>query len=431
MLRAVLIATIIFWTTSVCAQGLPNLPPPSGFVESSTLVPALKEQALLGHPAGTRLLGVYLLPDELSAIMHGAEERMSIFCRAYVIHESATEDDAKAFFRALVTNAKKDGSRPFSLDDPEKKRIIQGYVDATKQKRGQSVGLTGATILGSIVDTDAAYGQLMVVAGKAQTARGEIAIPMTSALAWVRHGNQILEMSDVAQFTGQDSIDLAKGVVTNWVKALPSLDPAHAAPPSKGDSWGDDVGYSASAYYECVSSIAADMALASDEPAETIATSAKASCNDERSRLVKLLLDGVAMGHLTVLGEEKLKDEADKQAFGRAVAAGIAARAKKQASRPDPERQNALTKDMQDKGLAFIKCATDNVDVMALASNEPAEAITKSAIAACRSKAQDFVEADARTVGRVASPAGVTQVERIVSNGLISRVLAARAATGR
>ena len=226
MLHTVLISTMLLWTTVVCAYDLPYVPSPNGFLESSALVPVLKEQVLLGHPVGTRLIGVYLLPDEVSAIMHGAEMRMSIFCRAYVIHESATVDDAKAYFRALVTSAKNENSKPFSLDDPDNKRIVQGYIDATKQKQGQSVGFTGVTILGSIIDTDEAYGTSMVVAGKAQTDQGEIAIPMTAAVAWVRRGNQILEMSDLAQFTGQASIALADRVVTNWVKALDHLGPS-------------------------------------------------------------------------------------------------------------------------------------------------------------------------------------------------------------
>jgi hypothetical protein len=226
MLRSVLILAMMLWTSAVCANDLPYVPSPNGFVESSTLVPVLKDQALLGHPAGTRQIGVYLLPDELSAIMHGSEVRMSIFCRAYVIHESTTEDDARAYFRVLVANAKNEGSKPFSLDDPDSKRIVQGYIDATKRKQGQSVGFRGVTILGSIVDTDEAYGTSMIVAGKAQTDQGEIAIPMTGAVTWVRRGNQILEMSDLAQFTGQGSIVLVDGVVTNWLKALDHLDPS-------------------------------------------------------------------------------------------------------------------------------------------------------------------------------------------------------------
>ncbi len=102
MLRAFLILAIMLRTSVVCANDLPYVPSPNGFVESSTLVPVLKDQALLGHPADTRLIGVYLLPDELSTIMHGAEVRMSIFCRAYLIHKSTTEDDANITVAFLI-----------------------------------------------------------------------------------------------------------------------------------------------------------------------------------------------------------------------------------------------------------------------------------------------------------------------------------------
>jgi hypothetical protein len=54
------------------SDGLPPVPSPKGFVEASSLVPALKDQALLGHPSRTKIIGVYLLPDELAKIMNGA-----------------------------------------------------------------------------------------------------------------------------------------------------------------------------------------------------------------------------------------------------------------------------------------------------------------------------------------------------------------------
>jgi hypothetical protein len=47
MLRAVLISGIILYTSVVFAEDFSYLPSPSGFVESSTLVPGLKDQALL------------------------------------------------------------------------------------------------------------------------------------------------------------------------------------------------------------------------------------------------------------------------------------------------------------------------------------------------------------------------------------------------
>ena len=48
MLRAFLILAIMLRTSVVCANDLPYVPSPNGFVESSTLVPVLKDQALLG-----------------------------------------------------------------------------------------------------------------------------------------------------------------------------------------------------------------------------------------------------------------------------------------------------------------------------------------------------------------------------------------------
>lgn len=201
-----------------------GLPSPEGFVESSALVPGLRVQALVGHASDTRLVGVYLQPDDLSALLHKAEDKVSIlntpiFCRAYVIHEFTTEDDAKRFFRSFVASAKKESSRPFDLDDPEVKRIIQGYIDATKQQLGQQVELTGATDLGSIVDTDQDFGLSTIAAMKNQTSRGEIAVPVAGSVVWVRRGKQVLEMSAVAQFSGQASIGRAKDVVLKWMKA--------------------------------------------------------------------------------------------------------------------------------------------------------------------------------------------------------------------
>jgi len=66
---AALLATLI---VPAWSDNLPPIPSPRGFIESSSLVPALRDQALLGHPTRTRIIGVYLLPDELAKIMHGA-----------------------------------------------------------------------------------------------------------------------------------------------------------------------------------------------------------------------------------------------------------------------------------------------------------------------------------------------------------------------
>lgn len=199
---------------------LPPVPSPKGFVESSSLVPALKDQALLGHPATTRLIGVYLLPDELANILHGGSEQLTIFCRAYLIDEFRSEDEARVFFRRMIANAKQEQSKKFDLADPDVSRIIRRYIEATKQRQGQSVNMIGATILGSILETDDTYATSVIVSMSADTDQGQVVIPVTGAAAWMRQRNQVLELSSVSRFDGTKSIDAANTVLLEWVKAV-------------------------------------------------------------------------------------------------------------------------------------------------------------------------------------------------------------------
>jgi hypothetical protein len=207
-------------TVPVRSGNLPPIPSPKGFLESSSLIPALKDQALLGHPARTRVIGVYLLPDELADILHGTPQQMTIFCRAYVTDEFGSQGEAKDFFRRMVASAKNEQSKKFDLTDPDVSRIIQRYVDVTKEREGQSVNITGATILGSIMENEDVYATSVIVSSSAQTDEGQVFIPLTGAVAWIRQGNKILELSDLARFEGGQSIKRANGVIIEWLKAL-------------------------------------------------------------------------------------------------------------------------------------------------------------------------------------------------------------------
>jgi hypothetical protein len=213
---AVLLGTMI----AAWPDNLPLVPSPKGFIESSSLVPALKDQALLGHPASTRLIGVYLLLDELANILHGSPEQMTIFCRAYLKDEFRSEDEAKAFFRRMIASAKQEQSKKFDLADPDVSRIIQRYVEVTKQRQGQSVNMIGATSLGSILETEDTYAMSAIVSTTAQTDQGQVLIPLTAAVAWIRRRNQILELSDLAQFESGQSIRTANSVLLEWVRAF-------------------------------------------------------------------------------------------------------------------------------------------------------------------------------------------------------------------
>ena len=107
--------------------------------------------------------------------------------------------------------------------------------------------------------------------------------------------------------------------------------------------WNDDVGGAASVYYDCVARMAAEMAVASGEPAETIAKGAKASCSDKRSSLINVFAVGVSAGELTDLGETKLIEAADEEASNRAIEAAITARARKQATPAQQEAEQRET----------------------------------------------------------------------------------------
>jgi len=215
MLRIVLISALMFRPTVAYADDPPYVPSPQGFVESSTLVPALKEQALIGQPEGKRVIGVYLLPAEVSALMHGTSRGLSIYCRAYVIRESATEEDAKTFFQSAVASMKRSYAQPFDPNSPETKQMLRPYINYA-EKKGLSLGVAGLTNLGSIMETSDVLAGAAI--GELSTETGPISV--NSAFALIRDGKDVLELTVGAQFEDQDSITRADNVLKNWVKAL-------------------------------------------------------------------------------------------------------------------------------------------------------------------------------------------------------------------
>ena len=149
------------------SNSLPPVPVPQGFVESSSLVPVLKAQALQGRSARARLIGIYLLPAELANILHGTLQHLTIFCRAYVNDEFRSPEEAKELFRGMIGILKRDQPRSFDLLDPEVSRIVQRYVDLTKRPQAPFVNMIGAVTLGSILDTDDIYAMSMIVSKSA------------------------------------------------------------------------------------------------------------------------------------------------------------------------------------------------------------------------------------------------------------------------
>lgn len=284
-----------------------------------------------------------------------------------------------------------------------------------------------------LICADAELAQLDGELGVAfQKRKAQISTPdqsklVADQLAWIRarntrcdldgKGNAAIEVLAGAKPCMEDAIRERIAFLTNTVPtaAPPATEPLVPLPSRAGAApnvGSDDMDEAVAAYYGCVRRVAAAMALASGEPAETIAKGAQGSCSDELGKLNNVLTLMRSAGALTDLGLTKLTETAEEQASNRAVAAVIAAR--------------ALVKDRSDRAEAFANCTVAKADAMALASSEPAEKVAKAAVALCWKEAQAFAEADARTVGRHASTDSIEEAESIASRALVARIVAAR-----
>lgn len=197
-----------------------------------------------------------------------------------------------------------------------------------------------------------------------------------------------------------------------------------------GDNAPNKIGDTAGAYYKCVNEAAIKMALASSEPAATIARGAKSKCVEERHALSEALDQGKDAGQLTDLGVAKLTDTAEEEASNRAIAVIIDLRSRKTPpiQRLSEEQQKQLDKDEDEKSKVLGDCLKKNIDIMALTSDKPAEYVAQAIIALCSDEVNAFAEADARVGGRSASLAPVEAVKKLVSDNLIELISSARAA---
>jgi len=201
------------------ADDQPSLPSPTEFIESSALVPGLKDQALIGQPPTTHLIGFYLLPDELAKRMHGAQVPLTIACRAYVIAERSSEDASRAVFEQLVAGVKRD-VKNFDLSDPDNQRIIQHFEEATKERYGASPTLNGMTNLGTLLENQDVIAESAIAALSVQTTEGQVTLPLATAAAWLRRGTQILRLESLVQFQRSESITTANRIMKDWVRSI-------------------------------------------------------------------------------------------------------------------------------------------------------------------------------------------------------------------
>ena len=154
------------------------------------------------------------------------------------------------------------------------------------------------------------------------------------------------------------------------------------------------------AYFHCVRESAAEVAFKdSNEPVRTAVEHAKHSCDDKLGRLVNIFTAAVSAGDITDLEKKHLLAGADGDASALAIDVITAAHGAMRYAEP--------------KIKALVNCTRDNADAMALASNEPAEAIAKAAVALCSKQIDDFLEARARVAGGSLSSGEFLQTEQL------------------
>jgi hypothetical protein len=106
------------------------------------------------------------------------------------------------------------------LDNPDTHRIIKQYEDAAKERLDQSVHIAGATVLGSILDSEDVYAVSVIVIGTAEIEGKQTTVPISTSTAWIRRGKQVIELSDLEPFEGSKSINDANNILVEWVRAF-------------------------------------------------------------------------------------------------------------------------------------------------------------------------------------------------------------------
>jgi hypothetical protein len=224
-LRALMLGALgyCFLSQSSIASTNVIVPSPDGFIEASALSSSIKSQAMAGHLSSEKLIGVYFRPDDLANLLKSNESGALPMCRAYVMAELESEEAAEREFKAIAANAKREGQGRFDPNDPATSRILKRFEDAANRGNGEA-SVAGATVLGSLNDTDRSYASSVIAAYSVRSPQGAGTLVLANAVAWLRLRKQIIQLSATYRFDGQASITKANETLTNWLNRTLSVD---------------------------------------------------------------------------------------------------------------------------------------------------------------------------------------------------------------
>lgn len=114
------------------AYELPYIPNPPAFVEAAQANQRMRDLASIGHPPSEKLIGVYLRPSDLNDFASTGRLGGAIICRAYLVGEYASAQEAKAAFQRTAAALRRE-SGPLNFSDPDQARVVEGYRRATQE----------------------------------------------------------------------------------------------------------------------------------------------------------------------------------------------------------------------------------------------------------------------------------------------------------
>ena len=210
------IGLLIATAVRASADELPYVPAPSGYVESTKILPELAQQAMIGQPPGYRIVGVYLLPTEATAMLQNtATDYLSTYCRAYLIHRSASADEARSWYAGTAASFRRSLGEPFDPNGPKAEAMEKPFLDALAQQ-GRSAAVDGLVNLGTILDSDDVIGN----EGLDFFEAGGKHLPIVILSAVMRDGADTLLLTSGGQFTGKPDLARFATVMKDWVAKI-------------------------------------------------------------------------------------------------------------------------------------------------------------------------------------------------------------------
>jgi hypothetical protein len=207
--------------SAAAEREIPRIPTPSGFIEASGLSDALSRSGASGLAPSAKLLGLYYPTNAVAEILAIGSTPVCPFGKAVMQREFKSVSEAQKAFGTLVTNAKKESSKPFDGNDPVVKRLLKNYEDAaSKVAPGTQVKVNGTSVLGTLLETEQVFAISMVINYTVSEGGTEVTMPFAVAHVFTRMDKRQVDVSLAYPFRSASDVSLANQKLLEWLKRI-------------------------------------------------------------------------------------------------------------------------------------------------------------------------------------------------------------------